>query len=232
MKNINVKELEIISEISTGSYAVIKKCEYNGKIYAYKEFYQPKEFLTDKNIKKYEKLSKEKETCIVSPSIIVEEDKEKVGYLANYNEASTIDTLKNKDQIVIIDALSHALASLQKMHDLGIIHCDVHHLNIIDSKFIDFDNAYYKNIKPNSKYLSKYAQEFLKKYGLCPELDIAMFNLLTYYMLTNISYNYVIEAIQEGNYSIFETEEQKEICENLLLQDKEPTKKLLLNTLK
>lgn len=61
MKNINIKELEIFAEISSGSYAVIKKCEYKGKIYAYKEFYQPKEFLTDKSIKKFDKFSKEKD---------------------------------------------------------------------------------------------------------------------------------------------------------------------------
>lgn len=232
MKNINIKDLEIISEISTGSYAVIKKCKYKGKIYAYKEFYQPKEFLTDKSIKKFDKLSKEKESYIVSPIIIVEEDKEKTGYLTDYVEGKSIDTLKNEKQNVIIEALSKAEINLQKMHNLGIIHGDIHHLNIINSRFIDFDNCYYKNIKPNYKYLSKYAQEFIRKYGFCEELDIAMFNLLTYYMLTNISYNYVIENIKEENYSIFENTEQRTICKNLLLQDEEPTKKLLINTLK
>lgn len=232
MKNINIKDLEIISEISSGSYAVIKKCKYKGKIYAYKEFYQPKEFLNEKSIKKFDKLSKQSVSCIISPLKIVEDNKEKTGYLTEYVDGPVIDSLKNKSQNNIIDALEHAKVNLEKMHNLGIIHGDIHHLNIIDSKFIDFDNCFYKNIKPNYKYLSKYAQEFIKKYGLCQELDIAMFNILTYYMLTNISYSYTIVNIIEGNYGIFETVEQKQICKNLLLKDKEPTKKLLINTLK
>lgn len=226
MKNINIKDLEIMSEISSGSYAVIKKCKYKGKIYAYKEFYNPKEFLTDKNIKKFDKLLKENAPYIINPLNTVEENKEKTGYLTEFVNGPVIDSLKNKSQNDIINALSQVKVNLEKMHNLGIIHGDIHHLNIIDSKFIDFDNCFYKNIKPNYKYLSNYAQEFIKKYGLCQELDIAMFNLLTYYMLTNISYNYSLENIKEENYSIFETAEQKEICNKLLLKDKEPTKKL------
>lgn len=231
MKNIDVRELTIKETIGDGSYSIVKKCLYQGKEYAYKEFYNAKLFLTPKNTKKYEKLSELNEPFIVSPKHFIVYKNEKIGYISELVKGALMDDLKKRNSSETIENLKKMKVNLERLHQLGIIHSDIQHLNIIDNKLIDFDSASYKGYRPDAKYVSDFASEFLKTYGLSKELDIAMFNLLTYYLLSDVSYFFTRIAIANEEYSIFQSKEQKAICNNLLLQDKTPTSEYLIDTI-
>lgn len=235
MKTININELIFSSDeqIGNGHFGIVKKCYYNSKIYAYKELYSPEEILTSTNIYKFECLKKINKDYINTPEIFVNHGNKLGGYLSENIAGDVIGDLIGKESDIIIKALKKASENLKKIHDLGIIHCDIHTSNIKNSCFIDFDNSSYKNIKPNYNQLDIYAKCFIDKYGLIEELDITMFNLLSYRLLSGYEHGYeALQAIDEGNYGMFQTQTQRNICDSLILQDDKPTKKLLIDTIK
>lgn len=235
MKTININEL-IFKEnnlIGSGHYGIVKKCIYNGKTYAYKELYEPNEILTPVNIFKFENLKKLPRELINSPEILVHSNNKSTGYLSECLDGSLVGDLFGKNLHIIIKKLKQIKENLEKIHNLGVIHCDIHSSNIIDSTFIDFNNSSYKNIKPNCNQLDWYAQMFISNYGLSKELDIAMFNLLTFRLLFGHKHGQdALKAIYEENYGFLDTEIQHQICNSLLLQDDNPNKTYLIDTIK
>lgn len=234
MKTININELIFKSneQIGNGYFGIVKRCEYNDKIYAYKELYHPEEILTPTNIYKFESLKKINKDYINTPEILVNSGNRLRGYLSENIVGDVIGDLIGKDTNIIIKALKKSSENLKKIHNLGIIHCDIHPSNIINSCFIDFDNSSYQNVKPNYNQLDIYARCFIDKYGLVKELDIAMFNLLTYRLLSGCKYgDEALQEIKEGNYGMFLNPHQRNICDSLNLQDDKPTKKYLIDTL-
>ena len=70
----------------------------------------------------------------------------------------------------------------------------------------------------------------LKKYGICKELDIHMFNLLTYSFLNELDYyktryNILVNGIK------FQDKESIKICNSLFLDNKYPNKDFLIDTI-
>ena len=235
MKIININELifDTVDSIGLGHYGIVKKCIYNDKIYAYKELHNPKEIITPVNIFKFENLNRLPKELINSPEFLVLSNNKSIGYLSEYINGEEIGSYIDKKLDVIIKILKQAKDNLDKIHNFGIIHCDIHPSNIINSTYIDFDNSCYKNVKPNYGQLDIYAQEFISKFGLCTELDIAMFNLLTYRLLFGYKHGQdALNAIYEEKYNFLDTKEQQQICDSLLLQDEKPTKKYLIDTLR
>ena len=230
MKIININELifEDNNLIGEGHYGIVKKCIYNGKTYAYKELYEPSKILTPMNIYKFENLSKLNKEYMELPQILVEKNKKNNGYLTEYiNDDILLKYVGGKHEI-IIPKLKKIKNNLEEMHRLGIVHCDIHPLNIVGDKFIDFDSSCYKNIRPPYGMLGPEWE----KYGITPELDIAMFNLITYQLLLGYKYpDVALDSICYDENNFFNTEEQIDICLNLINIEK-PTKKYLIDTLK
>ena len=230
MKIININELLFDENniIGAGHYGIVKKCTYNGKTYAYKELYEPNKTLTPMNIYKFESLSKLNKEYMELPKILIEKNKNNIGYLTEYLNEDVLLKSINLESSVIITKLKIIKQKLEEMHKLGIIHCDIHSLNIVGNKFIDFDGSCYKNIKPS--YLM--IDPNYDRYGITPELDIGMFNLVTYQLL--FGYDHGIKAligIRNEDFGNF-NDEQIEICENLIYSDELPTKKYLIDTFK
>lgn len=229
MKIININELIFKNNrlIGNGNFGIVKECQYNGKNYAYKELYEPSTILTPMNIYKFDCLSKLNKEYLEIPRFLIEKDKRNIGYLTEYINDDVIAKSIGKKPEIIIPKLKKIKENLEEMHKLGIVHCDIHLLNIVGDKFIDFDGSCYQNIRPSYGVIAP----AYNRYGPTPEFDIAMFNLLTYQLLFgyDLGINALIGISNEdfGNFN----DEQIEICENLIYDEK-PTKKYLIDTLR
>ena len=229
MKVININELIFKKDklIGNGNYSTVRECEYNGKTYAYKELYEPDKILTPMNIYKFECLSKLNKEYMELPKMLVQENSKNTGYLIEYIKEDVLLHSIGLEPSIIINKLKKLKDNLEQMHSLGIIHCDIHSLNIVGNKFIDFDGSCYKNIKPSYGIIDP----AYDRYGITPELDIAMFNIVTYQLL--FGYDQGVKAligIRNEDFGNF-NDEQIEICENLIYDEK-PTKKYLIDTIK
>lgn len=122
------------------------------------------------------------------------------------------------------------------MHNEGIIHSDISPSNILSknltSSIIDFDNSSYKGYETNIKHTNDYCLEFIEKYGIKPELDIYMFNLLTYSLMNEEDrYFMVRNNIYLNKYGYFDNNDGIKICKSLFLDDKVPNKDFLIDTI-
>lgn len=238
MNTINTSDLNIISSPEYGSFSKVYNCWYNNQLYKYKEF--TKDFkLTKSFLKKIDDLSKINDKNLLVPIILILNNNEPVGYLVNYGDGTTIDNLCRESNINNqVKTLMQAKKTLLRMHDNGIIHTDLHYGNILyyknDVKFIDFDNCQYKNHKTSKDDCFDYAIEFINKYGVCKELDITMFNYLTFSILNSSGNGYfrVRNDIKKSNYGEFYDDDSINICKSLLLEDKKPTKRFLIDTIR
>ena len=142
MRAININELIFNDDnlIGAGHYGIVKKCVYNGKTYAYKELHNPKEILTPVNIFKFENLNKLPKELINCSEYLVNSDNESTGYLSEFIGEKVIGSYFGGNLETIKNQLKLARESLEKIHNLGVIHCDIHSSNIINSTFIDLDN--------------------------------------------------------------------------------------------
>lgn len=230
LSSINMNYLENF----IGSYSIVQKCEYSGKLYAYKRINNVKIF--EKNINKLKKISKINLDCLITPKYLVYDDSvnELNAYLTDfvdYKACSELLTLDDK-----VERLYSIKKSIQSMHDIGIIHGDLHYGNVlIDSdsytnKIIDFDNCAYKNYKINKIFASDYANCYIEKYGVNKGLDIFLFNLMTYSILNCSPYFQTRIRICNEKYGIFKTGDGKKICNNLLLDKSNYDEKYLIDT--
>ena len=121
------------------------------------------------------------------------------------------------------------------MHSYGIIHADISSSNIIIENnipyFIDFDNCSYNSSPVKISDSSDITQEFIKKHGVVKELDIFLFNLLTFELVNQCNYNLIRKNIILNNYGIFNNSSSKEICESFFIDSEKPEKRFLVDTL-
>lgn len=203
-----------------GSYAIVKKCEYDDKIYAYKKFTDQK--YLSKNISKIENLSTIDYDWGILPKFLIYDDKSSKidGYLSDFCEYEKSTLLKYIDNKV--EMLLNIKENIKKMHNFGIIHGDLHFGNILidpdncNSKIIDFDNCEYKQYRIKRNYVSDYTMEYIKKYGVNKGLDIFLFNLITFSCLNQTSYFSTRFKINDKKYGVFDSEDAKKICDELL----------------
>ena len=235
MQTINLSSINMnFLESFTGSFSTIQKCEYDGQVYVYKKFDNINFF--KKNMKKFQKLNEIDNDYLVMPAYFVFDDYEQVcnAYLTRfikYKTSSVIMTLDDK-----VERLNTIKNNIKKMHDLGIIHGDLHFGNILldensyQNKIIDFDNCSYKNYKINKKYVADYTNVYINKYGINKGLDIFLFNLITYSVLNVSPYYQSRLRINNEIYGIFDTNDGRKVCNDLLLQNKTFSNEYLIDT--
>lgn len=238
MDYINLNYLNLnFAEKFNGSNATIQKCEYEGILYAYKEF-NDKKYL-QKNINKINTLNKINLNCGIFPVYLVydEFNNKYSGYLTRYVDYKNALFLKKASDKVT--RLLKIKESIIKLHTEGIIHSDLHFGNILvdlntyDNKIIDFDNCSYKRYKTKINYANDYAVEYIKHYGINQGLDIFLFNIMTYCILNNnVSYYLVRRDIYNKKYGIFDNQECRKICDTFFLENNSYCKEYLIDYIK
>ena len=167
------------------------------------------------------------------PCHFVYENSYVVGYLLEPAYDGDISFLTERYKK--IEALKSVKESILELHSKKVIHTDIHGGNIMkrDDKYflIDFDNSQYRFFHSSRKDLSDFAYQFVKKRGMSKDLDIFLFNLLTFSELTGIDYNLSRLSIIQGNYGVFKSRESRSICDSLLLRSRKFNNDFLIDTI-
>lgn len=236
MKKIDYQNITFIDnkeDYISGSFGSIKRCKYGKNIYAYKEFNNPN--YLDNKIKKLELINEIKINGLLVPEFWVQKN-HNLNYMSNYIQSENINYYKDfpiKEKVKLLKKIKRLIIS---MHENNIIHTDLHNGNIIiddnlNPYIIDFDNCSYKKYKTEINDTNDYSQEFIKKYGIIPEIDIFMFNLLTYSFIKQINYYNTRIDIICGKATCFENNDSKHILNSLFLYDNYPNKDFLVDTI-
>ena len=203
---------------------------YKGKTYIYKKYLEPEKVFNNQFDRRFEFLSKAKLTQSLFPKFTVSEDNEKVGYLSQMIKNQSI--LQVEDPVEKFRALISAKKAIQEIHNKNIIHGDIHPGNILVKNnkrcLIDFDNCEVTSsddIKLDFERSSIPAMEFINRNGVIKNLDIYMFNVLTFFSFNKLSSSGYIgdmfdsarSAIYFGKYGIFDTDKSKSLCEDIYL---------------
>lgn len=191
MEIIEIKDLENLTfnKHMIGSIADFYTCSFNGKNYVYKDFYD----INDSDISLFNGLSEINQDFLTTPAYLVK--KEKIsGYLTDYLlDYKTL--FKSEEDMNIVNLLKRIKQRIIDMHNVGIVHCDLHPANIMyngsDIKIIDFDRCQYKGFFPI--IFSKYVNEYCEKRPLDYSVDIFIFNISTLAILYNVFYRDVLD---------------------------------------
>ena len=123
--------------------------------------------------------------------------------------------------------------NIKNMHENGIIHGDLHGGNILIENgipiIIDFDNVTCSFNKTNIEDTNDLAKEFILKYGVIKELDIHLFNILTFSIINDCDLMLTRREILKNNFKYFDNEKAKEICNRLFLDSDKPNNKFLID---
>lgn len=232
MKNIDYNEITIDDKWKekNGAYGVVKKCYLDNKTYALKLFYDKSYIrLKRKNIENLHSLNNDE---LLTPIFWTNN---KTAYLTHFFDANELDVSEYLTTKEKIEKLKNAKKVILNMHEAGIIHADLISPNILSSdkicKIIDFDNVSFLDNKVNIRQLNPTSYNFIKNYGLKKEIDIHLFNILTFYIINNSSFDRVFFDINQKNYRYFDNNDAKEICDSIILKSKVPTKDFLIDTL-
>lgn len=214
-------------QVGDGAFSNVYKCDYFDALYAYKEYMNPDyvKFISEK-IKRISQYYYE-ETSLVFPYTFIYRhlnDKYFCGYVMDYlNDYKKMIFLENLDYDNKILLLKKCRALLDKLHNkYNFIHTDICPWNFLynesknDIKLIDFDSCIDLNNK--EKYLcdfySIFAQDYGNTVGVDKDLDIFLFNLMTYSILTDSDYNISLENICNNKLNYFENENIRKIFES------------------
>ena len=120
---------------------------------------------------------------------------------------------------------------------MGVIHTDIRMENVLTDGsmyfFSDFDNCNFKKYTTNIKYTSPFTKNYVNKYGFNKDLDIYLFNLMTYAILNGVSMSKITDIIgKEKNYGIFNNNDSILVCKSLLLEDRVFNNDFLIDTIK
>lgn len=238
METINYEDLHFTDSnpnniYNSGYYGKIKKCTFNNKIYAYKEFKNEKYLISKK--RKLSNLSEITIPGLIVPKYWVKKDKSTNAYLTIFEDKDNISSLSKENFEQKFKTLKNAKELILTMHKEGIIHSDLHSGNILFKNkicsIIDFDNCTFKTYWTFKNDANDYCRNFINVYGISPELDIFLFNLLTYEILNDVKYYTLRKNISENKYGIFDNKEGIRICKSLFLDDKYPNKDFLIDTI-
>lgn len=218
METVDINDLKFINKISIGGYANIYKVTVNENEYAFKLFDDNTTLTDDVFFDKMSELGDLKIKQSLFPLFIVSKNNQKCGYLTKVVDSQDFSKLPLSTSIdKKIALLKNAKEALTEIHKNNIVHCDVHYGNfLIDGALlIDFDNCHFDNYYMDSIFFSHDAKEFVSKHGVIRELDIYMFNLMTFNILNNTFDKY---KLIHGNYGVFDFPDAKRICKSLVLQ--------------
>ena len=150
MKTINYNDLIILDKecYNSGTYGTIRKCLFNDKEYALKEFKDPF-YLVGKRWK-LSSLGYVNRKELLTPKFWVKKDDETNMYLSDWCDGKNIEAYSDYNIKEKIDVLKKAKEAILVMHDENIIHADLIGSNIMvssnqDAKIVDFDNATFNN---------------------------------------------------------------------------------------
>lgn len=221
MYKIDIKNLEIMDKIGFGGFSINKKCIYENKEYSLKIFDEPNKVFDKDLEEKYFALMNLSLKYSNIPKYIVTKDNINIGYISELLDDYLIS--KKKSLVKRVEMLKNVKNAILELHENNIIHTDIHSGNIMYSskddtcKLIDFDNSCFGKYKSKKSLLDENASEFVNKFGFCNELDIYMFNLLTYSEIVDYDYRLAKRLIENKHYYVFDSEKMKNICDSLLL---------------
>lgn len=234
MKTIRVSNLKIGETIGVGSYAHILECKYKEQNYAYKAFLKPQKVLNESRKRKLTRISQLDLKGSVLPQFWVKDGFVINGYLMDLYSNVFLEELEPEDRI---NCLRNLKTSILELHENKIIHGDIHEGNIIYDEtsafLVDFDNSAYKNKGINYEMLNINAKNFVTTYGLTKDLDIFLFNVLTYSLFTDIDYYSVINEIPKcSSHGIFDEFDCSDIIKSLTLKEKNFNNDFLIDRIK
>lgn len=235
MQTINYEELTFIDEgvYSSGTYGIIKRCIFDGKLYVCKEFKDPF-YLTGKR-RMLGELSEIKNPNLYIPKFWVKKDDETSRYLMDFCDGKDINAFEQypiKEKIKILKKAKNVILS---MHEEGIIHSDLIGSNIMVSDMnpciIDFDNASFKLHKTCMYDVCDPSQEFIKKYGVKKEVDVFIFNILTFSVINECDFYLRRRNILNNNFGFFDNKDGRKICDSFFLDTETPNGDFLIDTI-
>lgn len=222
MKKVYKEDIVINSSLGYGAYSDVLECTYNQKKFAYKRFLTPTEIIDEKFIYRMDKINELKEYLKYIPLYWVYDEFGVIGYLVEKADAKDLSSKGEDDILTKINILKEAKKKILFFHSLGLIHADIHSGNIIideEPHFIDYDNASYKSLNPCEYNYSKDAYQYIKKYGVNSDIDVFLFNLLTYGFLNNVDSMEIPIKIYNQEFGFFDNKNGRKVCKSLWLDD-------------
>ena len=230
MESISMFDININSESFEGGFSDNYKCKFNNEEYMFKKYEYSDQMISKFFIDKMDEISKLSSILPYVPRYWVEIGNEKIGYLTKIHDGKDLGLSTNIGEIAVL--LKEAKEQLILMHDIGLIHGDIHYCNIKYSDestdFIDYDNSSYLNFNPDATKYSLNAFNFAKAFGISKELDVFLFNKMTFELINDLDGNREVEKnIRDKEYGIFTDKESKKICRALILEGKPSTEFLI-----
>lgn len=191
--------------IGSGAYSDVYECDYNGAYSAYKK-YRNESYaqMVTNNIIKLTELYEDKEFLFPHKTIYYSpKDTVLKGYVMDYlYQYKELQDIKNIDKIKI---LLKSRELLEKFHNkYNRVHTDICPWNYLynqeknNLKLTDFDTSIdlrKKEIGDLNQY-NPYAADYIEKIGIDKDLDIFLFNLYTYSILTDVDYTTILKYIE------------------------------------
>ena len=126
MESISMFDININSESFEGGFSDNYKCKFNNEEYMFKKYEQ---MISKFFIDKMDEISKLSSILPYVPRYWVEIGNEKIGYLTKIHDGKDLGLSTNIGEIAVL--LKEAKEQLILMHDIGLIHGDIHYCNYV-----------------------------------------------------------------------------------------------------
>lgn len=235
METINYKDIIFPHDLnySQGYYGKVRLCYYNNKTYAHKSF-KFKNYLNGKK-NKLDAISKIQSPYLYVPLYWVTNNNQKDEYLTNYCFGKDLNTFSDYEMLHKIKILKNTKKAILDMHNNGIIHADLIGSNIMiendEARIIDFDNSNFAKFKTNPRGTNELSCKFIEEYGIIPEVDIYLFNLLTFSIINDCDLCHVRRHIQNKEYQYIDDKDAIDILKHMSFDKTTPIKDFLIDAI-
>ena len=243
MEYVDLGKLKNVSLVKHSRESIIYKCSFDGNRYILKVFKDNSLTDLDSFDMRFDLLRRLNLKKSIIPEYIAESDSQVIGYLTELVLIKNIDTMINP--LETYHALVQIKKSIEELHCNGIVHGDIHSGNIVSKNdryhLIDFDN--YSNpsrgifLNPNNTLIC--VRDFIEKNGISPDMDVFLFNVLTFKLLSFadfwywnpkdlVNFDTVKDCISRQDYGLFDSRDSRSICDDILTNTAD---EFLLNTI-